>query len=159
MKSEKRFKGCLLDQINYIFISWVGIIFIKNILPMSLFSKDFKLPKKQYFSYNLFMVVVIGINIFFFPGQLHTFILSLIAYIIFIALTAGRLRQLNDDPKYGTTFLAILYLVFISMFGTYKLYIDDFKLFMIVGSIPLVFINVVFWHCVFTKRISLKNQS
>jgi len=129
-----------------------------KVLIMNLFSKDFKVQKKQYFTYNLFMAVVVGIGIFFFPGHLSTFILSLVAYIIFIALTAGRLRQLNDDPKYGTTFLVILYLVFILMFVTYQLYIDDFKLFLIVGSIPIVFINVVFWHCLLTKRISLKNQ-
>ena len=129
-----------------------------KVLTMNLFSKDFKVIKKQYFTYNLFMAVVVGINLFFFPGQLHTFILSLIAYIIFIALTAGRLRYLNDDPKYGTIFLAVLYLVFILMFASYQLYIDDFKLFLIIGSIPVVFINVVFWHCVLSRRIQIKDQ-
>ena len=125
---------------------------------MKLFSNDFKVLKKHYFTYNLIIGIVIGINIFFFPDSVHTFILSLIAYIIFIALTAGRLRYLNDDPKYGTIFLAVLYLVFILMFATYQLYIDDFKLFLIIGSIPVVFINVVFWHCVLTNRIQIKDQ-
>ena len=125
---------------------------------MKLFSNDFKVLKKHYFTYNLIIGIVIGINIFFFPDSVHTFILSLTAYIIFIALTAGRLRYLNDDPKYGTIFLAVLYLVFILMFATYQLYIDDFKLFLIIGSIPVVFINVVFWHCVLTNRIQIKDQ-
>jgi hypothetical protein len=125
---------------------------------MNLFSKDFKLKKKYYFIINLTIGIVTGINIFFFPDSIHTFIFSLIAYIIFIALTAGRLRYLNDDPKYGTIFLIILYLIFILMFGVYQLYIDDFKLFLIVGAIPVVFINVVFWHCVLSRRIQFKDQ-
>jgi len=125
---------------------------------MNLFSKDFKLKKKYYFTLNLIIGIVLGINIFFFPGSIHTFILSLIAYIVFIALTAGRLRYLNDDPKYGIFFLIILYLVFISMFALYKLYFNDFKLFLIVGATPVVFINVVFWHCVLTNKIQIKDQ-
>ena len=129
-----------------------------NFLLMNLFNKDLKVPKKQYFIYNMLMAVVVGINIFILPGNISTFILSLIAYIIFIALTAGRLRFLNDDPKYGTFFLIVLYLIFISMFALYKLYFNDFKLFLIVGAIPLVFINVVFWHCVLTNKIQIKNQ-
>ncbi len=129
-----------------------------KVLTMNLFSKDFKVKKKHYFTYNLIIGIVSGINIFFFPDSVHTFILSLIAYIIFITLTAGRLRYLNDDPKYGTIFLAVLYLVFILMFAMYQLYIDDFKLFLIIGSIPVVFINVVFWHCVLSRRIQIKDQ-
>ena len=125
---------------------------------MNLFSKDFKLKKKYYFTINLIIGIVSGINIFFFPDSIHTFILSLITYVIFIALTVGRLRYLNDDPRYGTIFLIILYLIFILMFGVYQLYIDDFKLFLIIGATPVVFINVVFWHCVLTNRIQIKDQ-
>lgn len=125
---------------------------------MNFFSKDFEIQKKQYFIYSLFISIIAGTNIFFFPGSIHTFILSLIAYIIFIGLTAGRLRYLNDDPKYGTIFLVFLYLVLILMFAIYRLYISDFKLFLIVGATPVVFINVIFWHCLLSKRITLENK-
>jgi hypothetical protein len=125
---------------------------------MNLFSKDFKIQKIPYITVSFVIGIVTGTNIFFFPSAIHTFILSLIAYIIFIALSAGRLRQLNEDPKYGTVFLVILYIVFILMFAIYRLYINDFKLFLIVGSFPIVFINVVFWHCALSRAIPVKGQ-
>ena len=125
---------------------------------MNLFSKDFKIQKTPYITYSIVIGIITGVNIFFFPSAIHTFILSLIAYIVFIALSAGRLRQLNEDPKYGIVFLVILYIVFILMFAIYLIYIDDFKLFLIAGSTPLVFINVVFWHCALSRPITDKGQ-
>lgn len=125
---------------------------------MNLFSKDFTIQKTPYITYSIVIGIIAGTNIFFFPSAIHTFILSLIAYVVFIALSAGRLRDLNEDPKYGTVFLAILYIVFILMFAIYQLYINDFKLFLIVGSTPIVFINVVFWHCALSRAIPPQSQ-
>jgi hypothetical protein len=125
---------------------------------MNLFSKDFKIQKTPYITYSIVIGIIAGANIFFFPGSVHTFILSLIAYILYISLSAGRLRQLNEDPRYGIVFLVILYIVFILMFAIYRIYINDFKLFLIVGSTPVVFINVVFWHCALSSPITAKGQ-
>lgn len=125
---------------------------------MNLFSKDFTIQKAPYITYSIVIGIISGANIFFFPSAIHTFILSLIAYIIFIALSAGRLRQLKEDPGYGSVFLVILYVIFILMFAIYRIYINDFKLFLIVGSTPVVFINVVFWHCALSSPITAKAQ-
>ena len=125
---------------------------------MNLFSRDFTIQKTPYITYSIVLGIITGTNIFFFPSAIHTFILSLITYIIFIALSAGRLRQLNEDPGYGTFFLVILYIIFILMFAIYRLYINDFKLFLIIGSTPIVFINVVFWHCALSRPIPVENS-
>ena len=140
-------------RIEEIFIYWVRFS-EPNIPLMNLFSKDYTIQKIPYITYSIIIGIVAGANIFFFPSAIHTFFISFIAYFIFIALSAGRLRQLNDDPKYGTFFLLILFIIFILMFAAYKLYLNDFKLFLIIGSIPVVFINVVFWHCALSRPVN-----